>query len=654
MNNFKINSNHNLKADQLKAVDNLVTGIKSGKTDQVLLGVTGSGKTFTIANVIERVNKPTLIFAHNKTLAGQLYSEFKELFPNNKVEYFVSSFDFYQPEAYVAKTDTYIEKTASINNELEMLYLSSLNSLLERKDTIVIASVACIYATSNPELYRGMITTLKINEVIDRQEFIKKLVSLQYKRNDNEHLRGTFKVKGEVVEITPGYSEDFVIRVEFYDDTVERIVEVDAVHKKVLKGYTLYNFFPAVNYARNKDDITRACNDIEIELNERLEYFKENNKYLEYERLSQRTKNDLETLREIGYCRGIENYSMHIDNRKKGQRPYNIFDYFGDDFLVVIDESHASIPQIKAMFKGDRSRKNTLVEYGFRLPSALENRPMTFEEFEAIKCQKIYVSATPGDYELNLVNNNVIEQIIRPTGLLDPVIELRNVESEIDDIYSEILKRIEKKERTIITTLRVETAEKLTSYFRMNNLKVAYIHHEIKTLDRIEILLDLRKGKYDVLVGVNLLREGLDLPEVSLVCIVNADVEGIFRDYRSLIQIIGRAARNVNGKVIMYHNKITISMQKAIEETKRRRLIQENYNKQNNIIPKSIVKTISEPIRSKETKEMMLKASKKKSSKTDILKLIDSLKTEMKEAASQLNFERAMELRDLIMELEND
>lgn len=653
MNKFKLNTEYKPMADQIKAIDALVEGINKNKENQVLLGVTGSGKTFTIANVIERVNKPAIVFAHNKTLAGQLYSEFKQLFPENRVEYFVSNFDYYQPEAYMPKTDTYIEKSASTNQELDMLRMSAYNSMLERKDTIVVASVACIYAASNPKSYEGMIMTIKVNQTFKREDLIKRLVALQYKRNDISQTRGTFKVTGESIEIAPGHSDQFLIRVEYFDDEIERIVEIDPTTKKVIKGYTLYNFFPAEAYARDLDDMKKACDEIEKELKKQLEFFKKESKELEYERLNQRTSYDLESLRNFGYCSGIENYSMHIDGRKFNERPYNLFDYFKDDFLLIIDESHVSLPQISGMFNGDRARKTTLVNYGFRLPSALENRPMTFQEFEQIKCQRIYVSATPGDYELEKVNHQVIEQIIRPTGLLDPLIDVRKTNNQLDDLMKEIKVQKTKNHRSLITTTTIKMAEDLTSFLRKNNIKVAYIHHETKTLERIEILLDLRKGKYDALVGVNLLREGLDLPEVSLVAILGADNEGFLRSYRSLIQTIGRAARNSEGRVIMYADRITDSMKKAIDETLRRRKIQEAYNQKHNIIPKTITKNISEAIHSKETKAMALKFQKRRNN-NELSDLVEKLRLEMNEAAKNLDFERAMELRDIIIELESD
>lgn len=649
---FKLHSEFKPSGDQGKAIEELVDGLNKHREHQVLLGATGTGKTFTVANVIARVNKPTLVFAHNKTLAGQLYSELKSFFPENRVEYFVSNFDYYQPEAYMPKTDTYIEKNAVTNDEIDMLRMSAYNSLLERRDTIVVASVACIYASSNPQSYKDMFFTLKVGETIDRQELIKKLVMRQYVRNDIDRLRGTFKVKGDVIELVPGYTDQYLIRIELFDDLIERITEIDPVTMNVINGYLVYNFFPASGYARDRQDLLIACDGIEKELEERLEYFKKENKPLEYERLEQRCRYDLEALREFGMCSGIENYSMHIDHRKPGERPYNLFDYFPDDFLIIVDESHVSLPQIRGMYNGDHVRKQTLVDYGFRLPSALENRPMTFDEFEEIKAPRIYVSATPGDYELDLVDHHVVEQIIRPTGLLDPIVEVRKSEGQIDDILHEIHENIKRDERVLITTLTVKMAEDLTDFLKKQNLKVAYLHHETKTLERIETILELRKGTYDVLVGINLLREGLDIPEVSLILILDADSEGFLRSERSLIQTIGRAARNAEGRVIMYADRITDSMQKAIDETNRRRKIQMAYNKEHDIVPKTIKKSINEAIHGKETKAIASKYMKKKSKTAkERNELIKSLEKEMKEAAKVMNFERAAELRDIIFEL---
>ena len=648
---FELVSDYKPTGDQPEAIAKLVEGLKEGKHEQVLLGATGTGKTFTIANVIQQVNKPTLVFAHNKTLAGQLYSEFKALFPHNAVEYFISNFDFYQPEAYMPKTDTYIEKNAVTNDEIDMLRMSAYNSLLERRDVIVVASVACIYAGSNPEDYKEMFFTLKTGEIIDRQTLIRRLIVMQYRRNDTDRLRGTFSVKGDVIEICPGHTDKFMIRVEMFDDEVERITEIDPVTKNVLDGYTVYSFFPASGYARKQEDINIACDNIEKELEERLAYFKANNKPLEYERLEQRCRYDIEALREMGMCSGIENYAMHIDHRVPGQRPFNLFDYFDDDFLIVVDESHVSLPQIRGMYNGDHQRKLTLVEYGFRLPSALENRPMTFEEWEELDAPRIYMSATPGDYELER-GGRPVEQLIRPTGLVDPKIEVRKTSGQIDDLMEEIRNNIERKERTLVTTLTVKMAEDLTDYLKKLNFKVAYLHHETKTLERSEIIHDLRAGKYDVLVGINLLREGLDIPEVSLIAILDADKEGFLRSSRSLIQTIGRAARNEHGRVIMYADTMTDSMKTAIDETNRRRSIQEKYNAEHNIVPKSIVKEISEVIHSKETQEMSRKYREKTHhTKAEKEKMMASIEVEMRQAAKELNFERAAELRDILYEL---
>ena len=653
---FKLVSKFSPTGDQPKAIEELVEGLKENKKYQVLLGATGTGKTFTMANVIAKINRPTLIFAHNKTLAGQLYSEFKELFPENRVEYFVSNFDYYQPEAYMPKTDTYIEKSSSTNDELDMLRMAAVNSVLERRDTIIVASVACIYAASDPKQYKDMFFTLRAGEIIDRDDILRKLVERQYKRNDLEQERGSFRVRGDTIEIVPGHSDQFIIRIEMFDDEIERIAEVDRITGKIINAYTVYVMYPATGYAREMDNMYRACNAIEEELHDRLAYFEAEGKLLEKQRLEQRCLYDIEALREFGICSGIENYSMHIDGRKPGQRPYNLFDYFPKDFLLIVDESHVSLPQIRGMYNGDHARKETLVEYGFRLPSALENRPMRFDEFESVCNQVIYCSATPGDYELNQVHNHVVEQIIRPTGLLDPIIRIEPTKGQIDVICDEINERIKKDERVMITTLTVKMAEDLSAYLTDRDYKVAYLHHETKTLERTETIRDLRIGKYDVLIGINLLREGLDIPEVSLVCILDADKEGFLRSYRSLIQTIGRAARNANGEVIMFADVITDSMQKAIDETNRRRNIQKAYNEAHGIIPKTIKKDIQDAIHGKETKEMAMEYIKKKTrtSKKSREELIISLEKEMKEAARVLDFERAAQLRDMVYELKSD
>ena len=656
MEQFKLVSEYSPMGDQPTAIDQLVKGIQEGKKEQVLLGGTGTGKTFTVSNVIARVNKPTLVLAHNKTLAGQLYSELKEFFPENRVEYFVSNFDFYQPEAYIPKSDTYIDKNAKTNYEIEMLRSAAMNSLLERRDTIVVASVASIYGLGNPEQYKEMIFSLRVGQEIDRKELLTYLVDRQYQRNDIEQSKGTFRVRGDVIEIVPGHTESWLIRIELFGEEVERISEVDPLTGKTLGSYNTYTIYPAYGYVTKREQMLRACDTISAELKDRLKYFEENMKPLEYERLDQRTRHDVEMLREVGMCPGIENYSRHIDGRREGQRPYTLIDYFPDDFLMVIDESHVMLPQIRGMFNGDRSRKETLVEYGFRLPSALDNRPLRFEEFEKIINQVIYVSATPGDYELEKTHGEVAQQIIRPTGLLDPIIEVRPTKNQIDDIISEIQERIDKKERVLITTLTKRMAEDLTAYLKEFGLKVAYLHSDTKTLERTEILRDLRIGKYDVLIGINLLREGLDLPEVSLVCILDADKEGFLRSERSLIQTIGRAARNANGKVIMYGDNITESMQKAIDETSRRREIQEAYNKEHHIIPQTIKKEIIDVIHGKETidEASSFIEKGKKADKKAKKKLVEDLEKEMKQAAKVLDFERAMELRDIIMELKGE
>lgn len=656
MEQFKLVSKYSPMGDQPAAIQQLVDGIRAGKKEQVLLGGTGTGKTFTVSNVIAQVNKPTLVLAHNKTLAGQLYSELKEFFPENRVEYFVSNFDFYQPEAYIPKSDTYIDKNAKTNYEIEMLRSAAMNSLLERRDTIVVASVASIYGLGNPEQYKEMIFSLRVGQEIDRHELLTYLVDRQYQRNDIEQSKGTFRVRGDIIEIVPGHTESWLIRIELFGDEVEGISEVDPLTGKVLSRYKTYTIYPAYGYVTKKEQMLHACDTISEELQDRLQYFKDAMKPLEYERLDQRTRHDIEMLREVGMCPGIENYSRHIDGRKAGQRPYTLIDYFPDDFLMIVDESHVMLPQVRGMFNGDRSRKETLVEYGFRLPSALDNRPLRFEEFEKIINQVIYVSATPGDYELEKTHGEYAEQIIRPTGLLDPIIDVRPTKNQIDDLIDEIHERIDKKERVLITTLTKRMAEDLSAYLKEVGLKVAYLHSDTKTLERTEILRDLRLGKYDVLVGINLLREGLDLPEVSLVCILDADKEGFLRSERSLIQTIGRAARNANGKVIMYGDHITESMQKAIDETNRRREIQEAYNKEHHIIPQTIHKEIHDLIQGKETMEeasSLLQKGKKAPQKAK-KKLIADLEKEMKEAAKVLDFERAMELRDIIMELKGE
>lgn len=652
MDRFILHSTYKPSGDQPEAIQELIEGLKEGKKSQVLLGATGTGKTFTVSNVIAQVNKPTLVFAHNKTLASQLYSEFKEFFPENHVEYFVSYFDYYQPEAYLPKTDTYIDKNTKTNEELDMLRMSAVNSALHHRDTIVVASVASIYGASNPERYKDMIETIKVGDVIERNELMMMLVHQQYRRNDTDPVRGTFRVRGDIIEITPGYTDHHLIRIEMFGDEIDRICEVDPVTGKILDAYQIYNIYPANGYATKMEIIQQAATTIEEELEERLAYFDSVGKPLEKERLEQRCRYDIDALREFGVCPGIENYSRHIDGRKPGERPYTLFDYFPKDFLMIVDESHVSLPQIRGMYNGDRARKETLVEYGFRLPSALDNRPLKFPEFEQMINQVIFVSATPGDYELEAANHKVIEQIIRPTGLLDPVVEVRPIEGQIDDLVGEIQARIQRHERVLVTTLTVRMAEDLTTYFKNMDMKVAWLHHEVTTIERTEIIHDLREGKYDVLVGINLLREGLDIPEVSLIAILDADKEGFLRSRRSLIQIIGRAARNADGRVIMYADKITDSMQQAMDETARRRKIQMEYNKEHGIIPKTIIKPIHDIVRSKETKAVTQKyLKKKKLNKKDQTKMIEELTKEMKEAAAAFEFERAAQLRDMIIEL---
>ncbi|MEY8309988.1 excinuclease ABC subunit UvrB [Erysipelotrichaceae bacterium 51-3] len=650
---FELVSPYPPAGDQPEAIRELVEGIKEGKKHQVLLGATGTGKTYTMSNVIAQVNKPTLVFAHNKTLASQLYSELKEFFPHNRVEYFVSYFDYYQPEAYMPKTDTYIDKNTKTNAELDMLRMAAVNSVLHRRDTIIVASVACIYGASNPDQYRDMIDTIRVGDIIEREDLLKILVTQQYKRNDIEQARGTFRVRGDTIEIAPGHTDSFIIRIEMFGDEIERICEVEPLTGKLIQAYNLYNLYPASGYATSMDIIHKAADSIEAELKERAEYFDDMGKPLEKERLVQRCTYDVEALRELGVCPGIENYSRHIDGRKPGETPYTLFDYFPDDFLMIVDESHVSLPQIRGMYNGDRARKQTLVDYGFRLPSALDNRPLTFSEFEEKAPQSIYVSATPGDYELDQTGGEVVEQIIRPTGLLDPIVEVRPTQGQIDDLVEEIKARIARNERTLVTTLTVRMAEDLTEYLKNLDIKVAWLHHEVKTIERTEIIQDLRKGKYDVLVGINLLREGLDIPEVSLITILDADKEGFLRSKRSLVQIIGRAARNAEGKVIMYGDSITESMQYAIDETARRRKIQMEYNEKHGIVPKTIIKPIREVVHSKETKEMTARYLKKKQklNKKDTAKYIEELETEMRQAAADLDFERAAELRDMVMEL---
>lgn len=648
---FKLVSKYKPSGDQPEAIKELVQGIKEGKKEQVLLGATGTGKTFTIANVIEKTNKPTLVLAHNKTLAGQLYNELKELFPENRVEYFVSYYDYYQPEAYVPSTDTYIEKDSSINDEIDELRHSATSALISRSDVIVVASVSCIYGIGEIEEYKKKMLTLNVGDTIDRDIILKKLIEMLYERNDIDLKRGTFRVRGDSLEIVPAYERTNGLLIEWFGDEIDRISEVDTITGHILKDKKTVSIFAASHFVTDEERLKISIERINKEKEERVKYFKENNKLIEAQRIEERVNYDMEMLSETGFCRGIENYSRHIALKEEGESPNTLIDFFPKDFLLVIDESHVTLPQVRAMYNGDRARKMNLVDYGFRLPSALDNRPLKFEEFTKKLNDVIYVSATPGDYEMERVNNKVVEQIIRPTGLLDPLIEVRPTKNQIDNLVEKINKQIEKNERTLITTLTIRMAEELTNYLKSLDIKVAYLHSEVKTLERLKIIRDLRLGKYDVVVGINLLREGIDIPEVSLIAIMDADKQGFLRSTRSLIQTIGRAARNSSGRVIMYADIISDSMNEAITETERRRSIQEKYNKEHGIIPKTIIKDIPEVI-SNETEKKVEKESKL--SKKEKLDLIDSLTKEMKSAASNLDFERAMELRDIIFDLEND
>ena len=647
---FKLESKYTPSGDQPEAIKELVRGIKEGKKAQVLLGATGTGKTFTIANVIKEVNKPTLVLAHNKTLAGQLYSEFKELFPDNRVEYFVSYYDYYQPEAYVPSTDTYIEKDSSINDEIDELRHSATSGLLTRRDIIVVASVSCIYGIGEVEDYKKKMLILNVGDQISRDDVLKRLVDMLYERNELDLKRGTFRSKGDIIEIVPSYERKNGILIEFFGDEVDRISEFDTVTGHILKQKKSVSIFPASHFVTDDEKLKISIKRIKEELEERCKYFHENGKLIEEQRIRERCNYDMEMLEETGFCRGIENYSRHIALRGEGETPTCLIDFFPKDFLLVVDESHVTIPQVRGMYNGDRARKMNLVDFGFRLPSALDNRPLKFDEFTEKINQAIYVSATPGDYELELVHNKFVEQIIRPTGLLDPIIEVRQTKNQIDNLIEEINDRIEKNERVLITTLTIRMAEELTNYLKNIDIKVAYLHSEIKTLQRMQIIHDLRCGKYDVVVGINLLREGIDIPEVSLIAIMDADKQGFLRSTRSLIQTIGRCARNSRGKVIMYADTISDSMREAIDETKRRRTIQEEYNKKHNIIPTTIKKEIREVISNEEE----IDKSKKKATKKEKKKTIEALTKEMKEAARQLDFERALELRDAIFELESD
>ncbi len=665
MNKFDLVSNYKPSGDQPQAIKELIEGIERGDKFQTLLGVTGSGKTFTISNVIKEINKPTLIISHNKTLAAQLYSEFKGFFPKDAVEFFISYYDYYQPEAYVVASDLYIEKDFSINEEIDRLRLKATTSLVEgRSDVIVVASVSCIYGIGAPQEYAKQIIFLKKGETIERKKLLRNLIDIHFVRNDIEFTRGTFRARGDVVEIIPAYQYEEAIRIEFWDDEIEKLSIIDSITGEVLKEVDSAAVYPAKYFVSNREQVQKAIYNIEQELEERLKYFRSEEKYLEAQRIEQRTRFDIEMMKEIGYCSGIENYSRHMDGREPGSRPYNLMDYFPKDLLVIIDESHVTMPQLRAMYNGDRSRKETLVEHGFRLPSALDNRPMKFEEFESMLNQVIFVSATPGDYELEKSGGVVVEQIIRPTGLLDPEIQVRPIKGQIDDLIGEIRERVPKNERTLVTTLTKKMAEDLSDYLDKIGIKVRYIHSDIDALERVEILRDLRIGDFDVLVGVNLLREGLDLPEVSLVAIIDADKEGFLRSERSLMQTAGRTARNVNGIVIMYADKITESMRKTIEETNRRRIIQQKYNEDNNISPRTIYKSMEEIMSSTSIADMRKKEEKENFSFTKVAEpilkymnedqkqdLIEQLSDQMKQAAKDLEFEKAASLRDEINRL---
>ena len=648
---FKLCTHFKPNGDQPEAIKSLVEGLREGKKYQVLLGATGTGKTFTMANVIAQVDKPTLILVHNKTLAGQLYAEMKELFPENRVEYFVSNFDFYQPEAYLPASDTYIDKSALMNEEIEMMRVSAINSVVSRRDTIVVASVASIYGLADPDEYKKLIFEVREGEKLDRKHFFKKLLDSQYKRNDIDLGPGRFRVHGDVIDIMPANSEDWYIRIDCFDEDVEMIAKCNYLTGEVLERYRYYDLFPAYDHASTHEIILKACDEIMVELQERMAYFAKENKPLERERIEMRTKQDVAAMREFGFCPGIENYSRHIDGRKPGQKPFCLMDYFPKDYLLIVDESHVTFPQVRGMFNGDRSRKTTLVEYGFRLPSALDNRPLNFEEFEGEINQVICTSATPGDYELGKTNGQYVEQIIRPTGLLDPKIEVRPTLGQIDDLMYEIKERIKHNERVMVVTLTIRMAEDLTNFLKEHDIKTVYLHSECKTLERTEIIYQLRKGKYDVLVGINLLREGLDIPEVSLIAILDADKEGFLRSARSLIQVVGRAARNEHGMAIMYADHITESMDECIKETNRRREIQEKYNEENGIIPQTIIKPIQPPIHVTEKEEDKIIESKAKLTKSELDKRIKEVEKSMNQAAKEFDFEKAIELRDMLFEL---
>ena len=654
---FELVSQFQPQGDQPQAIEKLIKGLQANRRHQVLLGVTGSGKTFTMANVIARVNKPTLVMAPNKTLAAQLYNEFCELFPGNAVRYFVSYYDYYQPEAYVPSTDTYIEKDASINDEIDKLRHSATKALLERRDTLIVASVSCIYGLGSPEAYFALMVYLEEGMTLNRDQMLRKLVDIQYQRSDYDFHRGTFRVRGDIVEIFPAYEDRSALRIEFFDETIETISEIDPIRGKVLRRTDKATIYPASHYVTGQDRMKQAVLGIRLELKERLKDLQEQRRLLEAQRLQQRTLYDLELLEEMGFCPGIENYSRHLTGRQPGEPPPTLLSYFPSDFLLVIDESHVTVPQIGGMYRGDRSRKETLVDYGFRLPSALDNRPLNFDEFEACLNHTIYVSATPAQYELAKSNGAVVEQVIRPTGLMDPAIIVRPARSQVDDLLEEIRKRVERNERVLVTTLTKRMAEDLTEYYQDLNVKVRYLHSDIETIERVEIIRQLRMGQFDVLVGINLLREGLDLPEVSLVAILDADKEGFLRSDRSLIQTIGRAARNVNGTVILYADAMTDSMKRAIDETERRRRLQKSFNEAHGITPQSIVKALGSPlVRIYDADYVDVPMAAEKPAKyraADLPRMIRKLQKEMKQAAERLEFEKAAELRDQIHELEN-
>ena len=647
---FNLESKYKPSGDQPEAIKKLVQGIKDGKRDQVLLGATGTGKTFTMANVIKEVNKPTLVLAHNKTLAGQLYAEFKELFPNNHVEYFVSYYDYYQPEAYVPSSNTYIEKDSSVNDEIDELRHSATSSLINYDDVIVVSSVSCIYNIGEREEYENNMLVLSVGDIIDRRVIINKLIDMTYERNELDFHRGTFRSKGDTIDIIPVNEKAHGIRISLFDDEVEKISLFDPLTGVLIENKKTVVISPASHFVTGSEKMEEAIRRIKAELDDRLEYLKDNGKLIEEQRLRERTNYDIEMLKETGFCTGIENYSRHLALRDAGATPSCLLDFFPKDFLMFIDESHVTLPQVRAMYNGDRMRKQTLVDYGFRLPSALDNRPLKFEEFEDKINQVVYVSATPGDYELEKTDNQVVEQIIRPTGLLDPTIEVKPSLNQIDDIVEQIKERVKNNERVLITTLTIRMSEELTNYLKELNIKVAYLHSEVKTLERLKIIKELREGTYDVIVGINLLREGLDIPEVSLICILDADKQGFLRSTRSLIQTIGRAARNSKGHVIMYADEISESMDEAIKETARRREIQDKYNKEHNITPQTIIKPISEVISNKIVDDI----DKSKNDKKNIKHVIDDIEAEMKKAAANMDFERAMELRDILFELKGN